>query len=254
MSESNSSGLSLPARVIVSFKAGAVLAIANIICVVIFSWSWTRVHAEPKAISVTGSAKKLIDSDLIVWNAHVSADDPSLVQAYGTLKSSMDKTLAFLNARGIGGSQVEAGSISTTKHFERDAKGNPTDKISSYELSQSIQVTGTDIDKIAGAARTVTDLIEQGVMLDSEPPQYLYTKLADLKITMLAEATADATNRAMQIASNSNSKLSSIIEAHMGVMQINAVHNTDATGSGVNDTSSREKEITAVVSARYGLR
>jgi hypothetical protein len=40
----------------------------------------------------------------------------------------------------------------------------------------------------------------------------------------------------------------------MGVMQINAIHSSDVSGSGVNDTTLRQKEITAVVSARFGLQ
>jgi hypothetical protein len=51
------------------------------------------------------------------------------------------------------------------------------------------------------------DLIKEDVLLDSQPPKYLYTKLADLKMALLAEAAADATTRAQQIAGNSGSKL-----------------------------------------------
>ena len=90
-------------------------------------------------------------------------------------------------------------------------------------------------------------------MLESEPPRYLYTKLADLKIEMLAEATRDATARARQIADNSGAKLGAIREARMGVMQINPVHSTAVSDSGNNDTSSLQKEITAVVTARFAL-
>jgi hypothetical protein len=247
-------GLPLPGRIIVSFKAGAVLAVANIVCMAIFAWAWNHVRAEPKTISVTGSAKKVIQSDLIVWSAHLSSDAPTLQEAYRDLKTSLDKTVAYLTAHGIAASQIEVGSIQTGKHHERDSKGNETDKVTSYQLSESVEVTGTDIGKVSDAARTVTDLIEDGVMLESDPPQFIYTKLADLKITMLAEATADATNRAKQIAVNSGSNLSTIVDAKMGVMQINALHSSDATGSGVNDTTSREKEITAVVTARFGLK
>ena len=39
----------------------------------------------------------------------------------------------------------------------------------------------------------------------------------------------------------------------MGVMQINAIHSNETSGEGRNDTSSLEKEITAVVSARFSL-
>src|SRR5579864_4262304 len=85
----------LPARVVVSLRAGAVLAIANIVCVLIFSWAWVHVRADPKTITVTGSAKKSLRSDLIVWTAKVSATDEKLEAAYEALKQSVDKTVAY---------------------------------------------------------------------------------------------------------------------------------------------------------------
>ena len=51
----NDGGIKLPARVIVSLRAGAILAVANIICVLIFSSTWTHVKAEPKVVTVTAS-------------------------------------------------------------------------------------------------------------------------------------------------------------------------------------------------------
>jgi uncharacterized protein len=90
-------------------------------------------------------------------------------------------------------------------------------------------------------------------MLESDPPQYLYTKLADLKIEMLAEATKDASTRAKQIAENSGCKLGAVRDARMGVMQINPLHSTSVSDAGNNDTTSMEKEITAVVSGRFEL-
>src|ERR1700722_11705196 len=68
----------LPARVVVSLKAGAMLAIANIFCAAILSYAWVHSHTEAKVLSVTGSAKKTMQSDLIVWNAKITADDPQL--------------------------------------------------------------------------------------------------------------------------------------------------------------------------------
>jgi hypothetical protein len=47
--------------------------------------------------------------------------------------------------------------------------------------------------------------------------------------------------------------LGAIRDARMGVMQINPLHSTAASDTGNNDTTSMEKEITAVVSARFEL-
>src|SRR5581483_3491481 len=183
------------------------LAIANIVCVLIFSWAWVHVRAEPKTIVVTGSAKKALRSDLIVWTAKVSATDEKLEGAYETLKQSMDKTVAYLGSRQIAADQITVGSIETHKHHQKDARGNDLDKITGFELVQSVEVSSGNVERVSDAARSVTELIKDGVLLESDSPKYLYTKLADLKVTMLAEATRDATTRAQQIASNSGAAL-----------------------------------------------
>jgi hypothetical protein len=245
---------SLPAKVVVSLKAGAVLAIANVVCVLIFSWAWMHVKAEPKAISVTGSAKKAIVSDLIIWTARISAVDADMSKAFDSLSAANVKTIAYLKSKGIADKELTVSSITTTRHHAKDEKGHETEKIVSFELSQEVQVRSLDVARIAEVARTITALIKDGVMLESDSPRYIYTKLADLKIDMLAEATKDATARARQIASNSGADLASILDARMGVMQINPIHSSDVSGSGNNDTTSLDKEITAVVSARFSLK
>jgi hypothetical protein len=246
--------ISLPAKVVVSLKAGAVLAIANILCVAIFSWTWAHVRAEPKTISVTGSAKKVIRSDLIVWSAKVSVVDPDLTAAYDKLKADTDRTLAYLKQHNAADKEITVSAIGSWKRRQKDEKGNDTEKIAAYELWQTIEISSADLNRVSTIARNVTALIKDGVYLESSAPKYLYTKLADLKITMLAEATKDATLRARQIATNSGATLGSITQARMGVMQINALNSDEATGSGVNDTASLDKQITAVVSAEFSLK
>src|SRR5579872_4479247 len=109
-------GVSLPPKVVISLRVGAILAIANIVCVLIFSWAWIHVRADPKTITVTGSAKKSLRSDLIVWTARVSATDANLESAYETLKQSVNKTVAYLRSRQIAADQIQVGSIETHKH------------------------------------------------------------------------------------------------------------------------------------------
>lgn len=253
MGESNR-GIALPSRVVVSLRAGFFLAIANVLCALILAGAWTRSHAQPKTITVTGSARKELRSDLIVWQATFSADQPDLPGAYRSLQDSADKTTAFLKSAGVPADQIELSSITVTKHFEHGPGGHVTDKISGYELSQSAQVTSADVSRIAGLSRSITALIKDGVLIVSEPPRYLYTKLAGLKITMLAEATKDAAERARQIAANSSANLGPIVDAHMGVMQINPIHSNAVSDEGNNDDTSLDKEITAVVTARFEVR
>jgi hypothetical protein len=43
-------------------------------------------------------------------------------------------------------------------------------------------------------------------------------------------------------------------DADQGVFQITSQHSTDTSGEGMNDTTSRQKTITAVVTATFLLK
>ena len=98
-----------------------------------------------------------------------------------------------------------------------------------------------------------TALVEQGVLLTTEKPKYIYTKVAEEKIEMLADATKDARARAERIAAQGGGRLSRLHSADMGVFQITPINNSETTWDGVNDTTSVDKTITAVVTATFTL-
>ena len=260
----------VPRKIIVSLRAGGVFfAAANVICVVILVWCYLTVKLEPKTLAVTGSARKAIVSDLVTWSGTFSASDAELVKAYDALKAASDKVKAFLIASGIPESDITFSAISTTRRYGKEvinppapAPGAPaapptivtTDKVEMYTLTQTISISSADMARVPAVSRTVTSLIKEGVEIDSEAPRYLYTKLSELKINMLAEATKDATSRAEQIINNANGRLGKLVEARMGVMQVNPKGVSATSAEGNNDTSSLEKEITAVVSVRFEVR
>jgi len=261
--------ISLPQSIVVSLKAGGIFfAVANVVCVALIVWAYLTIKLEPKTITVTGSAKKAIVSDLVTWSGTISAKDTNLVQAYNTLKASSDKVGDYLLKQGIPASEITFSAIETTRRFHQEiipaaqaaigAPGGPvpptvitTDKVESYTLAQSVSLESHDMARVPGVSRSITSLIRDGVEIDSGAPRYLYTKLSELKIDMLAEATKDATMRAQQIVNNANGALEKLVEAKMGVMQINPKNVSAVSDTGNNDTTSYEKEITAIVTVRF---
>jgi uncharacterized protein len=268
-------------RMIVTLQVGgAFFALANVICVAILAWTYVHVKLEPKTIEVKGSAKKAIVSDLITWSGSITARDAELTKAYDKLKSDADRVAAFLKEKGVPEKEITFSSITTEKIYKKEVigagagqSGSPaptlslgggggstaplvvqTNKVELYVLTQSVTVESADMKRVPEVARNVTTLIKDDVEIDSGSPRYLYTKLSELKIDMLAEATKDATTRASQIVNNANGKLGKLVEAKMGVMQINPKGSSATSAEGNNDTSSLEKEITAVVTARYEVQ
>src|SRR5262245_34353096 len=267
MPETGNKASTLPEKLVITLRAGGpFFALANVVCVGIFAWTYLSVKLEPKTLAVTGSARKAIVSDLVTWAGTVTAKDTNLVQAYDALKAASDKVRQFLITNGIPETNITLSAISTSRRFHQEivpapatAPGSvpapptilPTDKVASYTLTQSISISSADMVRVPWVSRAITTLIKEGVEIDSESPSYLYTKLSELKINMLAEATKDATARAEQIVENARGHLGKLVEARMGVMQINPKGVSATSAEGLNDTTSYEKEITAVVSARF---
>ena len=268
--DTNEQGQRFPSKLVVTLRAGGFFfAVANVVCVAILAWAYVSVKLERKTISVTGSARKAIVSDLVTWSGTVTATDADLVKAYDTLKGETDRVKTFVIAAGIPEADITAASIATARHYKKEvvkaAAGSSggssesptvitTDKVDNYTLTQIVSISSTNMEKVPVISRNVTSLIKEGVQIDSEAPRYLYTKLSELKINMLAEATRDATTRAEQIVNNANGRLGKLVEARMGVMQINPKGVTETSAEGINDTTSYEKEITAVVSAKFEVR
>ncbi|WAM34206.1 hypothetical protein OTK00_000385 [Caldicellulosiruptor morganii] len=71
---------------------------------------------------------------------------------------------------------------------------------------------------------------------------------------MLSLATEDAVRRAKQIAKSTGSSVERLKSASMGVFQITPLYSTEVSDYGINDTTSIDKEITAVVNCEFIIK
>ncbi|HHV11274.1 MAG TPA: SIMPL domain-containing protein [Clostridiales bacterium] len=212
-----------------------------------------KIKSARTSLVVTGSAKQQITSDLIVWSGYFNSKSPVLTDAYTKLETDRDKVKKYLVSQGIGEDELVFSSITTSLYYVYNEYGVSTNEVDYYDLSQTVTIRSSAIDKVTEISRNATVLLNDGVQFQSYEPQYIYTKLADLKVTMLAEATKDAKKRAEMIAENAGSKLGSLTYADMGVMQITPLYSNEISDWGINDTSSLEKEITAVVHCTFEI-
>ena len=234
-------------------NAGVALAIGLVMSSIIFGWFFSKTKKSDEAIAVTGSARKRIKSDLVVWSAGVSSEAPQLAEAYRQTSESIPRVKQYLISKGVPDNQITISSITTTTLKKHDNEGNETSEITGYLLRQQVEVRSTDVDKIAQIAREATELINQGILLESNAPQYLYTRLGDLKIEMLGEAAKDAKVRAEKIADSTGNKIGAVRSAKMGVMQITSADSTEVSDAGISDTSSIDKDVTAVVNISFAV-
>jgi hypothetical protein len=140
-----------------------------------------------------------------------------------------------------------------TYRYDADDRQTGSD-FTGYNLRQNVKVDSKDIDKVEKISREVTELIESGIEFNSSSPSYYYTKLSELKVDLLAKASADAKDRASTIAKNSGSGLGKIKKATMGVFQITGQNtNEDYSYGGTFNTSSKNKTASITVRIDYAV-
>jgi hypothetical protein len=246
------------------FGPALVLALGAVGCTAILASSMIRIRTSEEIIRVVGSARKPIRSDLIIWRGRVTRNSPDVALAYTALKNDMDKATHYLVAKGIPAAEISPTAINIrtlyvkTKNdpeYESSESNEGTFRqVAGYELSQNVEVRSTKVDTVERISRESTELLSQGVKFASQPPMYIFTKLSDLKVTMQAEAARDAYARASQIATNSGCRLGRVRYARMSTPQLTPLYSSAESDGGVDDTTSLDKKITAVVTAGYAIR
>lgn len=233
---------------------GVCIAAATIVSSVILSQGFLRIMKMTKEqITVTGSANKQIISDYIVWRAVFTVRDPDMGKAYKRLSADLDKVKGYLLAHGVKEQELTIPQVAIEQLYKKDPRGNDTNELLDYRLSQIVEVRSENLPQITQVSRSITELIDQGVQLNSGAPEYLYRRLDDLKIEMLALATENAKLRAENMAKATGNRIGPIRSARMGVFQITPVTSNDVSDYGVNDTTSLEKKVTAVVTASFAI-
>ena len=199
-------------------------------------------------ITVTGSAKARIVSDYIVWYASVTSQATTPQAALPPLNGWFDQVRSFLTDQG-----AQAGEI-TTNPVSTDTLTNNAGRVTGYKLTRSFEVRSSRLSAIAALVEASQKLLAQGVPLQAQPPQYVYTRLPDLRPKLLADATKDALKRAKVLVEATGAHLGGLRGVDVGVFQVTAPNSTDVSDYGVYDTSTLRKDVTAVVNVTFALK
>ncbi len=229
------------------------IAIAMVAASFILGHQLVEMRKTGDMISVTGSAKRPIVADLIVWTGNVSSQEGTQEDAYKSVQGHAARLTKFFKDNGVPDAEISMKPVSSEQIQEFNQNGYQTGRILGYRVNQNFEIRSSRVDAVEELIKKSDQLISEGVPFSGYGAQYLYTKLADLRIEMLGEAMKDALARAKVLAESSESKLGELRDAKMGVFQVTPRNSTDVSDYGYYDTSSKEKDITAVVKASYSL-
>lgn len=199
-----------------------------------------------RSVSVKGLAEREVKADKVTWPLVYKqlGNDPA--EMYNLLEAKNAKVVEFLTSGGI---KTEDISVNPPVITDRQADNYGNEIMNfRYKATSVITVTSAEVDKVRVLMKRQSELMKQGIAIVSEEygsniVVYDFTKLNEVKPTMIEEATKNARAAAQKFADDSGSSLGNIRRAQQGQFSI-----TDRDSS-----TPYIKTVRVVITAEYQL-
>ncbi len=200
-----------------------------------------------RQVTVRGVAERNVVADLAVLTINFSQSGDDLNALTAGIDGDLVKVRAFLKAQGYPDDTLTNGRLSVTDN-KANAYQPPAANVLHYTATNSVTIRTRDVARVAQTQRSLDDLVRQNVLIGFADPVYVYTKLNEVRPSMIAEATASARSGAEQFAKDSGAPLGPIRQATQGSFEILAREDID------NESTSLNKRVRVVATVSYQLR
>jgi hypothetical protein len=233
-------------------KSGQVLLIglSLIIAATIFGIFFYNTRVADDTITVVGAATKRFESDIVKWRVTLSRNTSAsdMTSGYNLIQKDLQFFRQLLRDKGLTENDITIQPVNTMPNYGREGQ------ISGYIIQQELFIITSNLAVVEGLALNPMALTENGIVLQNSRLEYFYSKLSDIKMELLAEATKDAARRAKEIADNSGALLGNVTNLRAGVFQITEPFSSEVSDYGMYNTQTKQKDITVTVRASYRIK
>jgi hypothetical protein len=211
-------------------------------------------RARDRFVEVKGLAEREVTADLALWPLRYVTTGNDLGVAQAQIGRSTQQILTFLGRHGIDTSAVQLQALEVS---DADANRFPGERAGPrFVIQQTVMVRWPKPEVVLAASQRVSELVAAGVVLSSSGeygtggPTFVFTRLNQLKPSMVAEATANAREAAEQFAKDSRTALGGIRQASQGIFVI--LPRDQAPG--ISESSQLQKTVRVVSTVQYFLK
>lgn len=215
---------------------GAGLALAGLFV----AHGLTGVRNGPSVVTVRGVSERDVVADLATWTIATQANGSDLAIVQGKADADAEAVRGFLAANGFAAEEIQPRGSSVNQYYD-----NSLGRLN-ITIRQRFLARTTNIERMQKAFANQAEMIRKGVALDSDSGgvSYSFTKLNDVKPTMIAEATKSARESAEQFARDSDTKVGGIRQATQGLFSITG--RDGEAGSGYDTPFQKVRVVTTV--------
>ena len=203
--------------------SGSILLAAGLIgASIIIAEGFVRSRQTDRYVTVKGLSEMEVKADLAVWNIMFSATGGDLPAVQRKIDEDSLDIVRFLTEQGFEGEEISPGRLRVQDRMSYSSYGEmPLDE-NRYTITSGLIVRSEKVDLVDRVSRMTGELVKVGVVMvdDYHGPSFLFTRLNDIKLGMLEEATGNARKAAKQFAADSGARLGGIRTANQGVFSI----------------------------------
>ena len=214
---------------------------------------FARGRASDRYVEVKGLAEREVQADLALWPLRYVATGDDLGVAQSGITRSTRQIRDFLARHSIDTVAVQLQALEVSDAFANRFPGERAGP--RFVIQQTLMVRSSKPEVVMAASQKVSELVGAGVVLSASGeyglggPTFVFTRLNQLKPSMVAEATANAREAAEQFAKDSRSALGQIRRASQGIFVI--LPRDQAPG--INESGQLQKIVRLVSTVQYAL-
>jgi hypothetical protein len=173
-----------------------------------------------RIVTVKGLAEREVQADLVLWPLSYSVTGTTLESTHAELAKGEEKIRSFLVRHGFAAEDITSTAPQVTDLWTYAGDNRPKDR---YKADGVVLLRTAQVDRVKLTMPKTSELVADGVLISTSwehKPQYIFTKLNDIKPEMIAEATRNAREAAEQFADDSDSKIGKIRSAQQGYFSV----------------------------------
>ena len=175
---------------------------------------------DDRVVSVKGLCEREVKADNVICPFAYKEGGDDLQQLYRTIERKNKIIIDFLKAAGIGEEEI---SVAAPKVVDTRTEWSGSQNRYSYIVTSVVTVCTSKVDEIIRLQSQQGELLQQGIATTSGwefPTVFSFTKLNEIKPSMIETATKNARETAERFATDSNSRLGKIKRATQGQFTI----------------------------------
>lgn len=175
-----------------------------------------------RTVIVKGLSEKEVLSNIVIMPIKLTRTSNNLESLIIDIDNDTNKVIKFLKDNGLKDEDITLGAISIVDKMANEFS-NQEFSIR-YLATKVINIYSSEIEKVRALSGKLSELSQTGILFKTDDYdskiEYVYTKLNDIKPSMIEEATSNARAVAQKFAHDSNSKLGKIKKATQGQVEM----------------------------------